>query len=253
MKAYQFFVDLLITWLAVYGSMLSLYFITGWTVEKIVVGHPELKIQKGKDVRREDELVDIRQSVIALLSVSFMIALGYTLYRYGFTLFKPQHYSWWQMLIIYPLYWVLSLIIYDTWFYWVHRLLHVQPLFKYVHAWHHRKSLRTISVWSNNSDSVWDNLILQMYWFYAFILLPFPPIVIFAHKLYDHITGLLGHSGYEISGSLPLKYKFIVAVVHHDQHHSGVKYNFATHFTWWDRLIGTLHPEYDKQNESFKR
>jgi sterol desaturase/sphingolipid hydroxylase (fatty acid hydroxylase superfamily) len=24
-------------------------------------------------------------------------------------------------------------------------------------------------------------------------------------------------------------------------------HNRATHFTWWDRLIGTLHPDYDSE------
>ncbi|MDP3270146.1 MAG: sterol desaturase family protein [Legionella sp.] len=253
MKSYALLSDLFISWLAVYGSMVAIYFITGWVIGKIVANRPDLKIQKGKEVLRENEIVDIKQSMISLISVSFLIGLGYTLQKHGYTLFPIPDYSLLQMIILYPLFWIMSLIIYDTWFYWIHRLMHIQPIFKYVHAWHHRKSLRTISVWANNSDTVWDNLILQSYWCFAFILFPFPPIVLFTHKIYDHITGLIGHSGYEISGSLPLKFKMIVAVVHHDQHHSAVKYNFATHFTWWDRMIGTLHPDYDDQNQSFKR
>jgi sterol desaturase/sphingolipid hydroxylase (fatty acid hydroxylase superfamily) len=24
-------------------------------------------------------------------------------------------------------------------------------------------------------------------------------------------------------------------------------HNRATHFTWWDRLMGTLHPDYDRE------
>lgn len=37
----------------------------------------------------------------------------------------------------------------------------------------------------------------------------------------------------------------LLAVRHHDQHHRYFKYNFATHFVVWDRLMNTLHPSYD--------
>ncbi|MDI9819340.1 MULTISPECIES: sterol desaturase family protein [unclassified Legionella] len=245
--------DLFISWITIYGGLVCLYFITGWIIECIVAKNPNLKIQKGTMVFHKDKLLDIKQSVISLLSISFFIALGYTLQGYGFSLFSPQPHSLLRVIIEYPLYFILSLILFDTWFYWMHRLIHVQPLFKYVHAWHHRRSLRTPSTWANNSDTLLDDLFLQSYWFFAFVLLPFPAIVLFIHKIYDQITGMMGHSGYEISGVLPLKWKFLVAVVHHDQHHSAVKYNFATHFSWWDRMAGTLHPDYDAKRNSFKR
>jgi sterol desaturase/sphingolipid hydroxylase (fatty acid hydroxylase superfamily) len=36
-------------------------------------------------------------------------------------------------------------------------------------------------------------------------------------------------------------------VTHHDQHHRYFRCNYATHFTLWDRLMGTLHPEHDAE------
>lgn len=249
----SFSIALLVSWLAVYGVLIGVYFFTGWLIEKKVMKHPDWKIQKDHFVKRADKLLDIKQSVISLMVISFFIALGYTLQSHGLTLFQLEYHSFLRALIEYPFYFILSMVLFDTWFYWMHRLIHVQPLFKYVHAWHHRQSLRTPSTWANNSDTILDDIFLQSYWVFSFILLPFPPLVLFAHKIYDQITGMMGHSGYEISGSLPLKFKFLVAVLHHDQHHSAVKYNFATHFSWWDRWAGTLHPEYDKINHSFKR
>lgn len=253
MNTYPILLDLFLSGLTIYIILIGIYFIIGGIIEKFVAKHPALKIQKGKIILRKDEVLDIKQSVISLLSISFFIALGYTLQKHGYSLFTPQPLSLRGIIIEYPLYFILSLILLDTWFYWMHRLIHIQPLFKYVHAWHHRQSLRTPSTWANNSDTLLDDLFLQSYWIFAFTLLPFPPIVLFLHKIYDQITGMMGHSGYEISGGLPLKFKFLVAVVHHDQHHSSVKYNFATHFSWWDRIAGTLHPDYDNQSHSFKR
>jgi len=40
-------------------------------------------------------------------------------------------------------------------------------------------------------------------------------------------------------------------VTFHDQHHEKFKYNFATHFSWWDRLMGTLDPTYDDRVKAF--
>ncbi|MCW8399467.1 sterol desaturase family protein [Legionella sp. PATHC038] len=247
MNISSFLLYLLSVWLMVYAVLLGIYFITGFFIEKSTVNLISLKIQKDKVTSRQDKIIDIRQSIISLITISFFLGLGYTLRHYGFSLFKVNTAS----LIMYLLYFILSLVLFDTWFYWMHRLLHVQPLFKYVHAWHHRS--RFPSTWANNSDSILDNLFLQSYWLIAFLILPFPASVLFAHKIFDQITGMMGHSGYEISGTLPLKYKFLVAVLHHDQHHSAVKYNFATHFSWWDRITGTLHPDYDTKNKMLTR
>ena len=245
MHTSSFIFQLLITWLIVYSILLGIYFIMGFWVEKSTANLIDLKIQKDKVVTYKDKLLDIRQSVISLITISLSLSLGYTLQRNGFALFKSNEVS----IIMYPLYFILSLIIFDTWFYWMHRLIHVQPIFKYVHAWHHRS--RSPSTWANNSDSTLDTVFLQSYWLVAFLVLPFPPLVFFVHKLFDQVTGMMGHSGYQISGILPVKYKFLVSVLHHDQHHSGIKYNFATHFSWWDRIAGTLHPDYDIKNKEF--
>jgi sterol desaturase/sphingolipid hydroxylase (fatty acid hydroxylase superfamily) len=31
---------------------------------------------------------------------------------------------------------------------------------------------------------------------------------------------------------------------HHDIHHAAAQWNYGLYFTWWDRLIGTEHPDY---------
>lgn len=247
------FLDVVMLWFAIYAVLLATYFITGWIIEKVICKNPELQIQQGVSIPWETKRIDIKQSVVSLIYISFFIAAGFGFQRQGLSVFTPSHLPLIQAIFAYPIYFVVSLVLFDTWFYWMHRLAHVHPFFKYVHSWHHRQSLRAPSTWANNSDTFLDDLFLQSYWFFAFVFLPFPATVLFTHKLFDQVTGMIGHSGYEISGSLPLRYKFLVAVLHHDQHHSAVKYNFATHFSWWDRAMGTLHPEYDRKNESFKR
>jgi sterol desaturase/sphingolipid hydroxylase (fatty acid hydroxylase superfamily) len=137
------------------------------------------------------------------------------------------------------------MILFDTWFYWMHRLIHGRPLYRFVHQWHHMTVAPV--TWSNNSDRLVDNLFLQSYWLVAHFLLPIGPAVLLAHKLYDQVTGGIGHSGYEHGGRLCWPPSPFVGVTHHDQHHRFFRCNYATHFTFWDRLMGTLHPLHDEE------
>jgi sterol desaturase/sphingolipid hydroxylase (fatty acid hydroxylase superfamily) len=37
---------------------------------------------------------------------------------------------------------------------------------------------------------------------------------------------------------------FLTTTTHHDLHHGQAGYNYAAWFTWWDRWMGTEHPQY---------
>jgi len=140
---------------------------------------------------------------------------------------------------------IASLLLFDTWFYWFHRLIHTRLFYRRVHRWHHLTVAPV--VWSNNSDRLVDNLFLQSYWLFAHFFLPIAPAALFAHKIYDQITGVIGHSGYEHGGRWCLPPSPLVGVTHHDQHHQFFRCNYATHFSWWDRMMGTLHPSHDRE------
>jgi Delta7-sterol 5-desaturase len=109
-------------------------------------------------------------------------------------------------------------------------------------------------VWSNNSDTLLDDLILQSYFFFAPFFLPIPGIVLIAHKIYDQITGMIGHSGYEYSAGPLSRFPFLLlGVTFHDQHHESFSCNYATHFSLWDRLMKTIHPTYDQRIQDFEK
>jgi sterol desaturase/sphingolipid hydroxylase (fatty acid hydroxylase superfamily) len=140
---------------------------------------------------------------------------------------------------------VASLLLFDAWFYWFHRLIHARPFYAWVHRWHHLTV--TPVAWSNNSDRLIDNLFLQSYWLLAHLIFPIAPAALLVHKLYDQVTGVIGHCGYEHGGRWCRPPSPLVGVTHHDQHHRYFLCNYATHFTLWDRLMGTLHPEHDAE------
>ena len=231
---------LIATTLVVYALLIATYFVTGWLFFSNDPTRPD-KIQEGRALAAAKVRRDMIQSVRSLLSIALMFSIGHVLY----TKFHIGWPEWPTRFWSIPLSFVLSMIAYDTWFYWMHRLLHTKPFYRPIHRWHHL-SLPSVA-WSNNSDTLLDNLFLQSYWMAAHIILPVAPAVLLVHKLYDHVSGIIGHSGVEHGGGICFPPSPMNSVTHHDQHHRFFNYNYAPHFTIWDRLMGTLHPTHDAE------
>lgn len=231
---------LLGTWAIVYALLIATYFATGWLFFCNDPAHAD-KIQRGKALSDEKVRRDILQSVRSLASIALMFAIGHTAYAK----FQIGWVAWPTSVGSVVLSFLLSMLAYDTWFYWMHRLLHTRLLYRPIHRWHHL-SLPSVA-WSNNSDTLVDNLFLQSYWLAAHLICPIAPLVLLVHKLYDHISGIIGHSGVEHGGAITWPPSPFNSVTHHDQHHRYFNCNYSPHFTVWDRLMGTLHPSHDAE------
>jgi Delta7-sterol 5-desaturase len=241
------FNDLLIIFISLYGILLGIYFLFGtaisfWNQRVLSAKKIQSKTSSQEEINR-----DIFQSIKSLIFIALLLAGGIYCQHIGFTI-RPQ-----RMTPISAVLWfVVSMFIFDTWFYWGHRLIHTKFLYRWVHAWHHRST--TPTVWSNNSDTFVDDLILQSYFFFAPFVLPIPGVILIAHKIYDQITGMMGHSGYEYSSGSLSRFPFpMLGVTFHDQHHESFRYNFATHFSLWDRIMKTIHPDYDQKIKDFEK
>jgi len=233
----------LISWAAtiavVYAILLATYVATCLVITQLNRRIAGAKIQAREtpplQIRR-----DQRQSLVSLAAIAAMFGTGHWLYaEFGWGLAPIDGFA--GSILAF----VGSLVLFDTWFYWFHRLIHTPMFYARVHRWHHLTV--TPVAWSNNSDRLVDNLFLQSYWLVAHFLIPAAPAVLLAHKLYDQITGVVGHCGWEHGGAWCWPPSPLVGVTHHDQHHRFFRCNYATHFTLWDRLMGTLHREHDAE------
>lgn len=239
--------DLFVIFISMYGILLGIYFVFGATISFWNQRVLSTKKIQSKTSSKEEINRDIFQSVKSLIFIALLLAGGIYCQHIGFTI-RPQ-----RMTPISAVLWfVVSMFIFDTWFYWGHRLIHTKFLYRWVHAWHHRST--TPTVWSNNSDTFVDDLILQSYFFFAPFVLPIPGVILIAHKIYDQITGMMGHSGYEYSSGYLSRFPFpMLGVTFHDQHHESFRYNYATHFSLWDRIMKTIHPDYDQKIKDFEK
>lgn len=229
-----------------YTVLLGIYLLFGkgisfWNQRLGLIMKIQSKVSTAEEIRR-----DIFQSLKSLMFIALMLAGGLYCQQLGITV-HPQKLTPAKTV----LWFLASMLIFDTWFYWGHRLIHMKKLYRWVHAWHHKST--TPTVWSNNSDTLIDDVILQSYFFFAPFFLPIPGAVLIAHKIYDQVTGMIGHAGYEYSAGPLSRFPFpLLGVTFHDQHHESFRYNYATHFSFWDRMMKTIHPDYDLRMQSFE-
>ena len=91
-----------------------------------------------------------------------------------------------------------------------------------------------------------DALSQQSYFMLLPFIIPIPWEVLVLHRIYDHFNGMFGHCGFEYFASRMARWPSpMVCTTFHDLHHSEFNCNFANFFSIWDRLLGTIHPEYD--------
>ncbi len=198
-----------------------------------------------KDAKRADFKRDILHSVqsnliMAALALPFLIA---PLNQYTLAYTEVSTYGWLYLLASVP----VALVIHDTYFYWMHRLLHHPRLFKHMHLLHHRST--NPSPWTSYafhaSEAFTEGLILVILLF----VLPLHPIAIGLFILLAFVINVYGHLGYEIAPKWfrhSILFSILNTSVHHNLHHSKFKGNYGLYFRVWDRLMGTEHPDYVK-------
>lgn len=231
-------VEFFILFLLVLLVSLSVYFITGLSLVYINKSHPGSRIQRGKDGLSRAK-VEILASVKSLAVSAGLLTLGYFFQLKGWGLFAPTETTW----LTFAGFFVLLFILFDAWFYWGHRLLHLRPFYRW-HLPHHRSV--TPTAWSNDSSGAVDTLIEHGFYFFVWLVLPVPALSVFALRLFDQISGMIGHCGFEYFAGKSARKPFpFLCTLFHDLHHSKFHYNFGNFMSLWDRWGGTIYPDYD--------
>ncbi len=136
-------------------------------------------------------------------------------------------------------------VAHDAWFYWTHRMMHHPALFRVFHRLHHRSHNPTpfTSYSFDTGEAIVNAIFLPLF----VALIPMHPAALLIFVFHMMIRNALGHCGYEVFPAdlqgRPI-FRWLAGVTHHDQHHANARYNLGFYFTWWDRIMGTEHPEY---------
>ena len=143
-------------------------------------------------------------------------------------------------------YFVATILAHDAYFYWTHRAMHHPQLFKVFHRFHHRSV--TPTAWTAYSFALPEAFVMALFMPLYFSLVPTPKSAVFAFLAVMILRNAMGHAGLELHArgwaSHPLL-RWISTTTHHDLHHAGsFNHNYGFYFTWWDKLMGTEHPDY---------
>jgi Delta7-sterol 5-desaturase len=148
----------------------------------------------------------------------------------------------------------LMFIMHDTYFYWMHRLMHHPLLFRKVHLVHHKST--NPSPWAAYAfhpfEAVTESLIFVIF----LLTIPVHSIHLMTFFVFSLIYNVYGHLGYEIYPKGFNKHwlgKWINTSVSHNMHHQYFRGNYGLYFTIWDRLMGTLRNDYDTSFENLKQ
>lgn len=192
-------------------------------------GYASLSRIKKWQVRRE-----VRWSLLSSLLFAVFSAFCFWMFQQGWTkIYTDMTEYGWLYFFISPL---LLIGIYETYYYWLHRWMHLPSVFKVVHKVHHQSIEPTVftSFSFHPLESVAQLLFFPLFLYF----IPIHFIMLFAMLMMMTLSAIVNHSGVEI-----LHQKFalrnFISSSHHELHHSEFKTNFGLHFTWWDKVMKT--------------
>jgi lathosterol oxidase len=195
---------------------------------------------KGKDYLRE-----VSYSMVAFIFFAlFVIIIFYTpVKKYTLIYGYINDYGW----VYFVASIFIAILIHDAYFYWTHRLMHHPKLFKIFHLVHHKST--NPSPWAafafHPLESIVEAGILPVLVF----VMPSQQYAVLIFFLISTVINVYGRLGYEIYPAWLVKSKvgkWLNTSVSHNMHHKYFNGNYSFYTRFWDVLMGTMHPDYDK-------
>ncbi len=141
---------------------------------------------------------------------------------------------------------VLAILMHDTYFYWTHRLMHHPRLFRHIHLVHHQST--NPSPWAAYSFHPFEAIVQGMIGPILVFTLPLHTGALITFGIYQIVYNAFGHLSFELFPKGFTRSKWIFwhnTATHHNMHHRYFNKNFTIYFNVWDRIMGTLHKDYD--------
>ena len=212
-----------------------------WVARRVIAGkRPVPRIPTSRQVRREVFYSLVTILLCGLLApVIIVFGLGAKLNFYG----EIADYG-----VVYFVFSILlMMVLRDTMFYWEHRLMHGRRLYPYLHHVHHLSfkvtPLSGLSI--HPLEAILASVIP-----YAIILFAVPkhPSAYLIFLWIDAAVAVVTHLGYE---TFPRGFashwlgRWIGTATAHEAHHTRPGCNYALYFLFWDRMMGTIDPDYE--------
>ncbi len=201
---------------------------------------------RGAQIRRE-----IAYSAMAVLVFGLVngVIFGYGIVPHTQVYWDIAQYGWAYFWLSIP----LMILVHDAYFYWTHRLLHTQALFRTFHGVHHLSTNPT--PWTSYAFHPLESVVQALGVVLIMFIMPTQPWAILIFQTISTAVNVHGHLGYDLyPRGWPQHWlgRWINTSVAHNTHHDKPRYNFGFYFLFWDRWMGTLDPSYEaKYRERF--
>lgn len=188
---------------------------------------------------------DVLYSLLTIILFSTIATLVLFVLRPYTLMYSAIHdYGWGY----YALSFVLMFLLHDTYFYWMHRLMHHPKLYRHVHLIHHKST--NPSPLTSYAFHPLEALIEAGIIVIIVFVMPVHLSAIAAFMLFQFLYNIYGHLGIEL---LPRRFRrtgigrLLNTSALHNDHHRYVHGNYGLYLSVWDRLMGTLRKESEQE------
>jgi sterol desaturase/sphingolipid hydroxylase (fatty acid hydroxylase superfamily) len=229
-----------------YFAVAGLFFVLFYFLLYKKISHKKIQQRLPK---RQDYIREVGYSMLTIFIFAFVPLLILhmpSLARYTTLYTRIEDYGWAYFILAFP----VLFFLHDTYFYWTHRVMHHKKLFKVMHLVHH-KSVNP-SPWAAYAFHPLEAVVEAGIFAVFLFTLPIHPLHLLLFFFFMIVYNVYGHLGYELYPAGFNKHwlgKWINTSVNHNQHHQYFRGNYGLYFTFWDRLMGTLRPDYDQRFE----
>jgi sterol desaturase/sphingolipid hydroxylase (fatty acid hydroxylase superfamily) len=149
---------------------------------------------------------------------------------------------------------IAVLILQDTYFYFIHRLLHHPLLFKRLHSGHHQSGDPT--PWTSFAFDLPEAVLQALFLIGIVFVIPLHFATLIAVLVTMTAWTVLNHLGFEVfPASFPHHWlgRWFIGSTHHALHHRKYRLHYGLYFTFWDRVLGTHDPNYEHEFDTALR
>jgi Delta7-sterol 5-desaturase len=230
------------------GLVIALAYVLVWRVFKKRLQRWRIQLKERADYDQLKSEIKNAFSVFLVGAFSSSVVLylgtqGYTQLYGNFSDYSPL----WSIGCFFVM-WVID----DTWFYWVHRLLHHKTIYRFVHRVHHDSI--DITPFTSMSFHALEAFLLAGWIFPVAFLMPVWTPMLGLMQFVGLFNNIKSHLGYELYPAWVNKspLRFLVTSTHHNLHHSKFQGNYGLHFRFWDRVCGTEFEDYSETFDTIK-
>ncbi len=197
-----------------------------------------------KQIDKKQFYSEVKWSMITALIFAFAGTFTAILWQHGYTRLYDDLYEYglWYL----PVSLIISMLIHETYYYWLHRWMHKPKVFKVLHKVHHDST--TTSAWTAFSFHPLEGLLQAIILPLTIVFLPMHLYVLIFQLTLMTFSSVINHleiETYPANFHKHLIGKWLIGATHHSLHHKQFKYNYGLYFTFWDKWKKTESPKFN--------